>query len=38
MYFYIKMEQLKFFYDFDIGMWRNKDYKYSTMDNKFCLN
>ena len=33
MYFYMKMEELKVFYDFDIGMWRNMDYKYSTMDN-----
>ena len=38
MYFYMKMEELKVFYDFNIGMWRNMDYKYSTMDNKFCLN
>ena len=32
------MEELKVFYDLDIGIWRNMDYKYSTMDNKFCLN
>ena len=38
MYFYMKMEELKVFYDFDIGMWCNKDNTYSTMANKFCLN
>ena len=38
MYFYMKMEELKVFYDLNIGIWRNMNYKYSTTDNKFCLN
>ena len=37
MYFYMKKGGLKVFYDFDIGIWRNMNYKYSSMDNKFCL-
>ena len=38
MYFYMKMEELKVFYDFDIGMWRKMGFKVPITTKVVCFS